>query len=167
MAEKEFVHLHLHTQYSLLDGANKIPDVLQAAKNLGQPAIAITDHGNLHGVVDFYQAAKKIEIKALIGCELYVTPGSRFERKSRVQGGAGTYHLTVIAENQKGYANLCKLVTLAYREGFYFKPRVDHEILSEYSSGLIVLSGCLNSELSECAIRDVEKQARKVFEYFT
>ena len=120
----QFVHLHLHTKYSLLDGVNKIPGVLEQAHSYGQPAIAITDHGNLHGAVEFYQSAKKVGIKPIIGCELYVTPLSRFERKTRAQGGAGTYHLTALAKDMEGYQNLCKLVSLAYKEGFYFKPRV-------------------------------------------
>ncbi|NMC62072.1 MAG: PHP domain-containing protein, partial [SAR324 cluster bacterium] len=107
----QFVHLHLHTQYSLLDGANKIPNILEQAQRFGQPAIAITDHGNLHGALEFYLAGQKIGIKPIIGCELYVTPGSRFERTSRQQGGSGTFHITALAIDNKGYSNLCKLST--------------------------------------------------------
>lgn len=160
-----FVHLHLHTQYSLLDGVNKIPDVLERAHSLGQPAIAMTDHGNLHGAIEFYQAGKKIGIKPIIGCELYVTSGSRHERKLKSQGGAGTYHLTVLAKDITGYRNLCRLVTLAYREGFYFKPRVDHELLEAYSEGLVVLSGCLNSELAEGALSNNEKEIKRLIDW--
>lgn len=166
MTASQFVHLHLHTQYSLLDGANKIPDVLEHAHKLGQPAIAMTDHGNLHGAIEFYTEAKKIGIKAIIGCELYVTPGSRHDRRSRAQGGGGTHHLTCLASDLTGYHNLCRLVTLAYREGFYFKPRVDHEILERYHEGLIVTSGCLNGELAGATAIDNEKGIKEVLEFY-
>ncbi len=162
----QFVHLHLHTQYSLLDGANKLPNVLQRAAQLGQPAIAMTDHGNMHGAVEFYSEAKKIGIKPIIGCELYVTPGSRHERRMRAQGGAGTCHLTVLAANKAGYQNLCKLSSMAYREGFYFKPRVDHELLERYSEGLIVLSGCLAGELASATELDDFRGAKEVVEFY-
>ena len=161
-----FVHLHLHTQYSLLDGANKIPDVLEQAHAMGQPAIAITDHGNLHGAVEFYTEAKRVGIKPIVGCELYVTPTSRFERKTRAQGGGGTHHLTALAMDLNGYRNLCRLVSLAYKEGFYFKPRVDHELLERYADGLVILSGCLNGEFA-WAVRDENLEAaRKVAEFY-
>lgn len=161
-----FCHLHLHTQYSLLDGANKIPDVLIRAAQLGQPAIAMTDHGNMHGAVEFYLEAKAAGIKPIVGCELYVTPGSRFERKMASKGGAGTCHLTVLAANKTGYHNLCKLSSLAYKEGFYQKPRVDHEILERYSEGLIVLSGCLAGELSQATEVDDYAGAREIVEFY-
>lgn len=132
--------------------------MLEKAAALGQPAIAMTDHGNMHGAIEFYSAAKKVGIKPIIGCELYVTPGSRFERKTRAQGGAGTHHLTVLATGNVGYRNLCRLVTLAYREGFYFKPRVDHELLAEHSEGLIALSGCLAGELAHFAGLEAESE---------
>jgi DNA polymerase-3 subunit alpha len=161
-----FVHLHLHTQYSLLDGANKLPDIMELAHSYGQPAIAMTDHGNLHGAIEFYSEAKRIGIKPIIGCELYVTPGSRSDRKMRSQGGAGTNHLTVLAASKEGYHNLCRLSSLAYKEGFYFKPRVDHELLERYSDGLIVLSGCLASELAQCTERDDWDGAKAVIEFY-
>ena len=167
MSSGKFVHLHLHTQYSLLDGANKIPNILERAHALGQPAIAMTDHGNLHGALEFYLAGKNIGINPIIGCELYVTPGSRLDKRTRQQGGAGTYHLTVLAQNNTGYSNLCKLSTLAYKEGFYFKPRVDHELLEEFSEGLIVLSGCITSELSAFAEAEEEKKAKVLAEKFS
>jgi DNA polymerase-3 subunit alpha len=166
VAASQFVHLHLHTQYSLLDGANKIPDVLEQAHKLGQPAIAMTDHGNLHGAIEFYTEAKRIGIKAIIGCELYVTAGSRFDRKARSQGGGGTYHLTALARDLEGYHNLCRLVSLAHREGFYFKPRVDHELLERYNQGLIITSGCLNGELAGSAKIDDEKGVKSVLEFY-
>ena len=162
----QFVHLHLHTQYSLLDGANKLKEVIAHAAQLGQPAIAMTDHGNMHGAVEFYYEAKKSGIKPIIGCELYVTPGSRHERKMRAQGGAGTCHLTVLAANKTGYHNLCKLSSLAYKEGFYFKPRVDHELLERYSEGLIVLSGCLAGEVAQATMVDDYKGAKELVEFY-
>jgi DNA polymerase III subunit alpha len=162
----QFVHLHLHTQYSLLDGANKISSVVSRAAALGQPAIAMTDHGNLHGAIEFYQTAKKEGIKPIIGCELYVTGGSRFERKTKAQGGEGTHHLTVLAESYEGYLNLCRLVSLSYKEGFYFKPRVDHELLATYSKGLIVLSGCLASELSKWVRAGDDTKARELLAFY-
>ncbi len=162
----QFVHLHLHTQYSLLDGANKLKEVIAHAAQLGQPAVAMTDHGNMHGAVEFYSEAKKGGIKPIIGCELYVTPGSRHERKMRAQGGAGTCHLTVLAANKVGYHNLCKLSSLAYKEGFYFKPRVDHELLERYSEGLIVLSGCLAGEVAQATMVDDYKGAKELVEFY-
>ena len=161
-----FVHLHLHTQYSLLDGANKIPEVLERARDLGQPAIAMTDHGNLHGALEFYSAAKKVGIKPIIGCELYVAGGSRFERKQRTQGGAGTNHLTVLASTMEGYRNLCRLSSLAYREGFYHKPRVDRELLERYNEGLIVLSGCLAGELARAGADDDRDAMKEVVAFY-
>jgi DNA polymerase-3 subunit alpha len=162
----QFVHLHLHTQYSLLDGANKLKEVIAHAAQLGQPAIAMTDHGNMHGAVEFFYEAKTAGIKPIIGCELYVTPGSRHERKMRAQGGAGTCHLTVLAANKTGYHNLCKLSSLAYKEGFYFKPRVDHELLEKYSEGLIVLSGCLAGEVAQATMIDDYKGAKELVEFY-
>lgn len=161
----KFTHLHLHTQYSLLDGANKITNVIKRAKELGQEAIGITDHGNMHGVLEFYETANKEGIKPIIGCELYVANGSRFS-KERIEGERNAYHLTVIAKDLVGYRNLCKLSSLAYREGFYKKPRVDHEILQQFNKGLIVLSGCLGSELGQCSVRGDESQARQLIEFY-
>lgn len=161
-----FVHLHLHTQYSLLDGANKISEVLERARDLGQPAVAMTDHGNLHGALEFYGAAKKVGIKPIIGCELYVAGASRFERKQRAQGGAGTFHLTVLAATMEGYRNLCRLSSLAYREGFYSKPRVDRELLSRYHEGLIVLSGCLAGELARVGMQEDRAAMKEVAAFY-
>ncbi len=143
-----FVHLHLHTQYSVLDGANKISGLMKEAARQGQQAVAMTDHGNMHGAVEFYSAACDNEIKPIIGCEVYLNPVSRHERKPRSQGGAPTHHLTLLAMNKQGYKNLCALVSIAYIEGFYFKPRIDHELLREYSKGIVCLSGCLSSEFA-------------------
>ena len=162
----QFCHLHLHTQYSLLDGANKLEEVVARAAQLGQPAIAMTDHGNMHGAVEFYLEAQSAGIKPIVGCELYVTPGSRHERKMRAAGGAGTCHLTVLAATKQGYHNLCKLSSLAYKEGFYFKPRVDHELLGRYSDGLIVLSGCLAGELAQATELEDYKGAKEIAEFY-
>lgn len=163
---RQFVHLHLHTQYSLLDGANKINPLIERAASLGQPAVAMTDHGNLCGAIEFYSAAKKGGIKPIIGCEFYVTPTSRFERKTRQQGGGGTHHLTVLAMNEEGYKNLCRLSTLAYKEGFYFKPRIDHELLSLYNGGLIATSGCMAGEFNAAVERDDFKGAKETLEFY-
>jgi DNA polymerase-3 subunit alpha len=145
----EFVHLHVHSEYSLLDGAAQLEKLVKKARTLKFPALALTDHGNLFGAIDFYQAAQKAGIKPILGCELYVAPGKRTERGAQDGGGyEGANHLTVLARNRAGYQNLIKLVSTAYLEGFYYKPRVDRELLARHADGLLVLSGCLNSEVS-------------------
>src|SRR5919197_6211131 len=148
MQHSEFVHLHTHSEYSLLDGAAQLEKLVQKAKDLRFPAIALTDHGNLFGAIDFYLAAQKAGIKPILGCELYVAPGSRTERGSQDGGYEGANHLTVLVRDRTGYQNLIKLVSKAYLEGFYYKPRVDRELLAQHAQGLLVLSGCLNSEVS-------------------
>lgn len=145
IGDNQFVHLHVHTEYSLLDGASRIKDLVLHAKELNMPAIAITDHGSMYGVIEFYQTAVKHGIKPIIGCEVYVAPRSRFE-KNTAEGGA-YYHLILLAENNEGYKNLIRLVSLGYSEGFYYKPRIDMEILREYNEGLICLSACIAGEL--------------------
>jgi len=146
-----FAHLHVHTQFSLLDGSNKIGPLLQHAKTSGMEAMAITDHGNMFGAVEFYQKAVATGIKPIIGCEAYLAPGKRTDRSQVFRGddmdGGGNFHLIVLAQNRQGYQNLCKLLTVAYQEGLYYKPRIDKEILAELSDGLIVLSGCLSGEI--------------------
>src|SRR6266850_512281 len=148
MQHSEFVHLHVHSEYSLLDGAAQLEKLVDRAKELRFPAIALTDHGNLFGASDFYLAAQKAGVKPIVGCELYVAPGSRKERGSQDGGYEGANHLTVLVRNKTGYKNLIKLVSRAYLEGYYYKPRVDHELLAQHADGLLVLSGCLNSEVS-------------------
>ena len=143
----EFVHLHLHSEYSLLDGACRIGQLISAVKELNQPAVAITDHGVLFGVVDFYKEAKKQGIHPVIGCEVYVAAGSRHEKYNGKENKY--YHLTLLCENNKGYQNLMKMVSLAHVEGFYSKPRVDRELLAQYHEGLIALSGCMSGELCQ------------------
>ncbi|NPU83054.1 MAG: DNA polymerase III subunit alpha [Syntrophaceae bacterium] len=149
----DFVHLHVHTQYSLLDGAIRLADLFQKAKEYEMPALAITDHGNLFGAIDFYQRARKAGIKPIIGCELYVAPGSRFDRQS--QGiGETARHLVVLAENMTGYRNLMKLVTAGWTEGFYYRPRVDKELLRTHHEGLIASSACLHGEVADRLLKE-------------
>ncbi|HSE93749.1 MAG TPA: DNA polymerase III subunit alpha [Methylomirabilota bacterium] len=148
MTHSEFVHLHVHSEYSLLDGAAQLEKLVAKAKELKFPALALTDHGNLFGAVDFYLVAQKAGIKPIVGCELYVAPRGRKERGSEDGGYEGANHLTVLVRNLAGYQNLIKLVSRAYLEGFYYKPRVDKELLAEHADGLLVLSGCLNSEVA-------------------
>jgi DNA polymerase-3 subunit alpha len=150
MEHSRFVHLHCHTEYSLLDGANKVDKLFDRIKALKQPAVAMTDHGNMFGAVEFYREAISHGIKPIIGCEIYVAPTSRFERKG-VDKGPKEYnnHLILLAMNQQGYRNLCKLVTVGYMEGFYYKPRIDKELLRELNGGLIALSACLQGEVSQ------------------
>jgi DNA polymerase-3 subunit alpha len=147
MSSKDFVHLHVHSEYSLLDGAIRIKDMLKAAKAYGMPAVAITDHGNMHGVLEFYVKANKLGIKPIIGCEVYVAPQSRQDRGVSETGGR-THHIVLLAENNTGYRNLLKLLTLANFEGFYYKPRVDKELLASHHEGLIALSSCLHGEVA-------------------
>ena len=153
---KSFVHLHAHTEYSMLDGAAKIKDYLKKVSELNQPAAAITDHGNLYGALEFYNEAIKIGVKPIIGYEAYVTPTSRFERPERDKNKR--YHLTLLAENNEGYQNLVELVSKAYLEGYYYKPRIDYELLEEYSNGLIALSGCLGGEIAQFLAPDGSKE---------
>lgn len=146
----QFVHLHLHTEYSTLDGACRIDDIVKKAAKLGMPAVAMTDHGNLFGAIDFYQAAKKAGVKPIIGCELYVCgEGVKKSHRAEVPGKKNNYHLTVLAKNETGFRNLTKIVSAAHLDGQYYKPRTDHEDLFAHGDGLIVLSGCLNGEVNE------------------
>ena len=145
-----FVHLHQHTEYSLLDGATRPEALAKRVAQLGMPACAITDHGNMFGAVEFYNAMKKEGVKPIIGCELYVAPKSRFEKAGRIDDyeAGGNYHMIVLATNREGYQNLCRLVSAGYREGFHYKPRVDKDLLRELNGGLIALSGCLRGEVA-------------------
>ncbi len=161
---KNFAHLHLHTQYSVLDGAIKIPKLINRLEELKQPAVAITDHGVMHGAIDFYYAAKNSKIKPILGCEIYLSSDSRFNKTPKTQGGPETFHMTLLAKNNVGYKNLCRVVSRAYLEGFYFKPRADYELLKEYSEGIVCLSGCCSSHLSYLATRENIEEARDVVE---
>jgi len=155
-----FVHLHLHTEYSLLDGAVRIPELMKRAKTLGMPAVAITDHGNLYGAVEFYQEAVNAGIKPIIGCEAYLAPGSMQEKKD-IAGRRRSSHLTLLAETDEGYANLVKLISKAHLEGMYYKPRIDKAALADHAKGLICLSGCINGEINELLLSDRADEARK------
>ncbi len=153
----DFVHLHNHTEYSLLDGACRIKDLVARAKELEMPALAITDHGVLYGAVDFYREAKRQGIKPIIGCEVYVAPRSRLDREARLD--SSQYHLVLLCQNETGYRNLTQLVTRAYIEGFYYKPRVDHELLQQYSQGLIAMSACVGGEIPQLILAGREQEA--------
>jgi len=147
MEHSNFVHLHLHSQYSLLDGAIKLNELVSRAKEFKMPAIAVTDHGNMFGAVEFYSKAMNAGIKPIVGCEVYVAPGSRFTKGNARGSSEASYHLVLLCMNQVGYKNICHLVSAAYREGFYYKPRIDWELLAEHNEGLIALSACLGGEL--------------------
>ena len=142
----DFTHLHVHTEYSLLDGSSKIKEITKQAKELGMNSLAITDHGVMYGAIDFYRAAKDVGIKPIIGCEVYVAPGSRFTKEAG-ENENRYYHLILLAENNKGYENLCKIVSKGFVDGFYYKPRVDYEVLEEFHEGIICLSACLAGEV--------------------
>ena len=143
-----FAHLHVHTEYSLLDGACRIAEIMARVKELGQDAIAITDHGVMYGVIDFYRAARAAGINPVLGCEVYVAPGSRFDKTAVGRDEDRYYHLVLLAQNDTGYHNLMKIVSRGFTEGFYYKPRVDYEVLEEYKEGLIALSACLAGEVA-------------------
>ena len=164
-----FVHLHLHTQYSLLDRANKVSNLMPQVAAYDMPAVAMTDHGNMFGAVDFYRTAAQHGVKPIIGCEVYVAPHSRFDKN--VSGAdnhehGGNFHLVLLAMNLDGYRNLCRLVTAGYTDGFYRKPRVDKALLRELNSGIIALSGCLSGELARTMLGNREKSAREVAEEY-
>ena len=155
-----FAHLHVHTEYSLLDGSNKIKEYVRRVKELGMDSAAITDHGVMYGVIDFYRAAKEAGIKPIIGCEVYVAPNSRFDRET-TGGDDRYYHLVLLAENNTGYANLMKIVSRGFTEGFYYKPRVDMELLNQYHEGIIALSACLAGEVARNIQKGLVDEAKK------
>lgn len=162
-----FTHLHVHTEYSLLDGSCKIKELAARAKELGMDSMAITDHGAMYGVIDFYRAAKEVGIKPIIGCEVYVSPGSRFDRET-ASGEDRYYHLVLLAENDQGYHNLMKIVSKGYVEGFYYKPRVDYEVLETFHEGVIALSACLAGEVQRYLGRGMYEEAcRSALHYET
>ena len=155
-----FTHLHVHTEYSLLDGSSKIKELTARAKELGMDSLAITDHGVMYGVIDFYRAAKEVGIKPVLGCEVYVAPGSRFDREN-TGGEDRYYHLVLLAENDQGYKNLMKIVSKGFVEGFYYKPRVDYEVLETYHEGVIALSACLAGEVQKYLARGMYEEAMR------
>ena len=167
MADRKFAHLHLHTHYSMLDGFNRIPELVKQTKDLGMDSVAITDHGNLYGAIEFYNTCrdKKYDIKPILGYEAYLAPGDRREKKAARQGDAYS-HLTLLAKNNTGFKNLIKLASIAFLEGYYYHPRIDREVLKAHSEGLICLSGCLAGEFNQAILADKTDDARKIAEWF-
>ena len=160
MGDKKFCHLHLHTEYSLLDGSGKIPKLIRKAKELGMESIAITDHGVMYGCVEFYKQAKEQGIKPILGCEVYVASKSMHIKNMDKENH--THHLVILIKNEVGYKNLMKIVSQASIDGFYYKPRVDHEFLSNHSEGLIALSACLGGEVQYHLLKDNYDKAKEV-----
>ena len=158
--QRQFTHLHVHTEYSLLDGSNKIKECVARVKELGMNSVAITDHGCMFGVIDFYRAARAQGIKPILGCEVYVAPGSRFDKEAVGSGDDRYYHLVLLAENDEGYHNLMKIVSRGYTEGYYYKPRVDLELLREFHEGIIALSACLAGEVQKNITRGMYSEGR-------
>jgi len=165
-AARPFAHLHCHTHYSLLDGVNRIPELVQHVKASGMNSVAITDHGNLYGAIEFYNGCKKGGIKPILGYEAYVAPGRRSDRTASRQKEASS-HLTLLAMNRKGFDNLIRMSSSAYLEGFYYKPRIDRELLEECNEGIICLSGCASSELSRLLLADDNDEAKKLVEWYS
>src|SRR6478672_10603823 len=161
----KFVHLHCHSHYSLLDGANRIPELVAHVKAQGMNAVAITDHGNLYGAIEFYRECKAADINPIIGYEAYVAPGARTDREARKRGDAG-FHLTLLAKNRTGFRNLVKMASVAFLEGYYYVPRIDKELLAAHSDGIICLSGCASSEFSEFILKDQIDEATELAEWF-
>ncbi|MEP3478034.1 MAG: DNA polymerase III subunit alpha [Fuerstiella sp.] len=163
---RPFAHLHCHTHFSLLDGVNRIPELVTQVKNMGMDSIAMTDHGNLCGAMEFYNTCKKQEVRPIIGYEAYVAPGRRSDRSATRQREAQS-HLTLLAMNQKGFDNLIKMSSTAYLEGFHYKPRIDKELLEEFNEGIICLSGCASSELSKLLLAEKNDEARQLVEWYS
>lgn len=151
-SSSSFVHLHVHSQYSILDAMPSVQELAEKAASFGMPALALTDHGNMYGAVDFYKACKEVKIKPILGCEFYVAPESRLD-KTRLMGNKSAFHLTLLAKSQQGYHNLCKLSSIGFIEGFYYHPRIDFETLQKYKEGIICLSGCLSSRIAQEALQ--------------
>src|SRR6201997_3236243 len=164
MPRDSFVHLHLHTEYSLLDGAIRMRELMQKAAEFDMPAVAVTDHGNLFGAIEFYQEAERAGVKPIIGCEAYVAPRSHKEKASSMREAA--YHFTLLAENEIGYRNLVKLISTAHLDGFHYRPRIVKELLAQHSAGLIGLSGCLAGEVnSAIQANNLAKATQAAAEY--
>ena len=164
-APETFVHLHVHSEYSLLDGACRIPELAQRAAELKMPALALSDHGNLFGAIEFYKECRKVGVKPIIGCEVYLAPGSRFDRKANSAKEAST-HFLLLAKDETGYQNLVKLVSAAHLEGMYYKPRIDKEILAQHAEGLIGTSACLAGEVARYIMAGRAKDAQQSIDTF-
>src|SRR6516164_6432816 len=156
---RSFVHLHCHSHYSLLDGASRIPELVRRVKEQGMNAVALTDHGNLYGAIELYREATAAGIKPIIGYEAYVAPGHRTSRDNRGISGEASYHLTLLAKNHTGFKNLIKMASVAFLEGYYYRPRIDKELLEAHSEGLICLSGCASSEFSSFILKEQMAEA--------
>src|SRR5947209_2977521 len=165
MADRPFVHLHCHTHYSLLDGASRVPELVQLAKSLGMNALAMTDHGNLFGAIEFYQECTAAGINPIVGYEAYVAPAHRTDRTTKKRGESG-FHLTLLAQNLVGFKNLVKMASIAYLEGYHYIPRIDKEILEVHAAGIICLSGCASSEFSDFILLDQMDKARATARWF-
>src|SRR5215467_13913528 len=165
MSNDRFVHLHCHSHYSLLDGASRIPELVARVKGLGMNAVAITDHGNLYGAIEFYRECKAAGINPIIGYEAYIAPGKRTEREAKKRGEAG-YHLTLLAKNATGFKNLIKMASIAYLEGYYYIPRIDKELLADHHEGIICLSGCASSKFSEMILKEQMDEAENLCAWF-
>src|SRR4029077_10443182 len=165
MSDRAFVHLHCHSHYSLLDGASRIPELVARAKEQGMNALALTDHGNLYGAVEFYRACTEAGLNPIIGYEASVAPGKRTEREARRRGEAG-FHLTLLARDNTGFKNLIKMASVAFLEGYHYVPRIDKELLEAHKEGLICLSGCASAEFSELILKDQLKEAEELAKWF-
>jgi len=163
--EKDFAHLHVHSEYSLLDGAAGISRLVTRCKELGMSQLALTDHGNMFGAIDFYSKAKKAGIKPILGMEAYIAPGPRTEKEAKGIGEA-SFHLILLAENFQGYRNLLKLASIGYLEGFYYRPRIDREVLEQYNEGLICTSACMSGEIPTALAGGNFDKARQIAEYY-
>src|SRR5713101_5041916 len=165
MSDGPFVHLHCHSHYSLLDGASRIPELVERAKELGMNALALTDHGNLYGAIEFYRECRAAGLNPILGYEAYVAPGKRSEREARRRGDAG-YHLTLLARDRTGFRNLVRMASSAFLEGYHYVPRIDKELLETHKEGIICLSGCASGEFSEFLLKDQLEEATRLAEWF-
>src|SRR5262245_30540354 len=166
MADRPFVHLHCHTHYSLLDGANRIPELVRHVKSLGMNACALTDHGNLYGAIEFYRECTDAGINPIVGYEAYVAPQKLTDREAARRKEAG-FHLTLLAKNETGFRNLIKMASVAYLQGYYYVPRIDKELLAAHYEGIICLSGCASAEFSEFILKDQLDEAAQLAGWFS
>ena len=166
MDKNEFVHLHVHSEYSVLDGMCRLGELVDRVIEFGMPAVAVTDHGNMFGAIDFYTIARERGVKPIIGSEMYVAPGSRFSRTAASASDAA-FHLVLLAENLAGYHNLVALSSASYLEGFYYKPRIDKELLAAHTDGLIAMSSCLKGEVTSAVLRDNLDDAVRIAQQYS